>query len=148
MAVNTFEDIHYWIRKWSRNPIGMPQVICEGDWGNLNEDDLDVWLWYQGMVPKTHNSLFERLIWHDIFLTPGRFVTLAGNPECLTPLLAWLRDCPMGRHWAWPNDTIPNMDPPEHVAYWLWTSARITANRAQCWLEPYAQCLEMGQWHS
>ena len=27
-------------------------------------------------------------------------------------------------------------------------SASITANRAQQWLEPYAQCLELGQWHS
>ena len=71
-----------------------------------------------------------------------------GNPKCLTPLLAPLRDCPMGRHWAWPDDTSPDTVPLECIACWLWTSASITANRAQCWLEPYAQRLKLGQWHS
>ena len=75
----------------------------------LNEDDLDVWLWYRGIIPKTHDGLFERIIWHDIFLTLGRFVTLMGNHERPTPLLAQLRDCPMGRRWAWPDDTTPDV---------------------------------------
>ena len=73
---------------------------------------------------------------------------LAGNPECLTPLLAQLRDCPMGRCWAWPDNTTPDMVPLERIGRWLWTSASITANRAQRWLETYAQCLKSGQWHS
>ena len=59
----------------------MPRAICEEDQGRLNEDDLDVWLWYRGIVPKTHDSLFERIVWHEIFLIPGRFVMLAGNHE-------------------------------------------------------------------
>ena len=54
----------------------------------------------------------------------------------------------MGRRWAWPNDTTPDAVPPERIARWLWTSAGITADRAQRWLEPYAQRLESGQWHS
>ena len=73
---------------------------------------------------------------------------LVGNPEHLTPLLAQLRDCPMGRHWAWTNDTTPNVVPLEHVAHWLATSASVTTDRAQHWLEHYTQCLESGQWHS
>ena len=89
-----------------------------------------------------------RSVWRDIFLTPGRFVMLVGNHERLTPLLARLRDCPTGRRWAWPNDTTPNVVPPEHIACWLWTSAGVTADRAQHWLEPYARRLESGQWHS
>ena len=56
-------------------------MICEEDQGHLNEDDLDVWLLYRGIVPKTHDSLFERIIWCDIFLTQGRFVMLVGNHE-------------------------------------------------------------------
>ena len=116
--------------------------------GRLNEDDLDIWLWYRSIVPKTHDSLFERIIWHDIFLTLGRFISLVGNHERLTPLLAWLRDCPAGRCWAWPSDTTPYAVPPECIACWLWTSAGITTDRAQCWLEPYAKCLESGQWDS
>ena len=40
------------------------------------------------------------------------------------------------------------MVPLEHIAHWLWTSAGITADRAQRWLEPYTRCLESGQWHS
>ena len=63
-------------------------MICEEDQGHLNEDDLDIWLWYRGIIPKTHNGLFERIVWHDIFLTLERFVELMGNPEQLTPLLA------------------------------------------------------------
>ena len=54
----------------------------------------------------------------------------------------------MGRRWAWPNDTTPNTVPLECIARWLWTSAGVTTKRAQHWLEPYAQCLELGQWHS
>ena len=54
----------------------------------------------------------------------------------------------MGRHWAWPDDTTPDMVPPDRVAHWLATSAGVTADRAQRWLEPYAQCLKLGQWHS
>ena len=73
---------------------------------------------------------------------------LAGNHERLTPLLAQLRDCPAGRCWAWPNDTTPNAVPPECITCWLWTSAGVTTNRAQRWLEPYAQRLKSGQWHS
>ena len=145
--VNTPKDICHWIREWSWNPIGMLQAIHE-DQGHLNKDDLDVWLWYQGIISKTHDGLFERLVWCDIFLTPGRFVTLMGNPKHLTPLLAWLRDYPMGRHWAWPDDTTPDVVPPECITHWLWTSAGVTTERAQHWLEPYAQCLKMGQWHS
>ena len=122
-------------------PIGMLRVIHEEDQGCLNEGDLDVWLWYRVIIPKTHDSLFERLVWHDIFLTPRRFIMLMGNPKCPSPLLAQLRDCPLGRCWAWPNDTTPDAVPPERIACWLATSAGITANRAQCWLEPYAQCL-------
>ena len=123
-------------------------MIHKEDQGYLNEDDLDVWLWYRGIIPKTHNGLFERIVWRNIFLTPGRFVMLTGNHECLTPLLAQLRDCPMGRHWAWPDDTTLDAVPPKHITCWLWTSAGVTANRAQRWLEPYTQCLELGQWHS
>ena len=73
---------------------------------------------------------------------------LVGNHKRLTPLLARLRDCPAGRCWAWPNDTTPDVVPPEHIARWLWTSAGITTDRAWHWLEPYAQHLESGQWHS
>ena len=102
----------------------------------------------RGIIPKTHDGLFERIVWHNIFLTLGRFVMLVGNHKHLTPLLAWLRDCPMGRHWAWPNDTTPDVVPLECITRWLWTSASVTADRAQHWLEPYAQCLESGQWHS
>ena len=146
--VNTPDDIRRWIEEWSRNPIGMPRAIREEDQGRLNEDDLDIWLWYRSIVPKTHDSLFERIVWRDIFLILGRFTTLAGNHERLTPLLARLRDCPAGRCWAWPNDTTPNAVPLECITHWLWTSAGVTTDRAQCWLEPYAQCLESGQWHS
>ena len=73
---------------------------------------------------------------------------LAGNHKRLTPLLARLRDCPMGRHWAWPDNTTPNAVPPECITCWLWTSAGVRADRAQHWLKPYTQCLESGQWHS
>ena len=73
---------------------------------------------------------------------------LAGNHERLTPLLARLRDCPAGRCWAWPDDTTPNAVPLEPITRWLWPSAGITADRAQHWLEPYAQHLESGQRHS
>ena len=52
------------------------------------------------------------------------------------------------RSWAWPNNTTPDAVPPECIARWLWTSAGVTADRAQRWLEPYAQHLESGQWHS
>ena len=148
MDVDTPDDIRRWIEEWLQNPIGMPQAIHEEDQGCLNEDDLDIWLWYRSIVPKTHDGLFERIVWRDIFLTPGRFVTLAGNHERLTPLLAQLRECPAGRRWAWPNDTTPNAVPPERIAHWLWTSAGVTADRAQRWLEPYTQRLESGQWHS
>ena len=79
--VDTPVNIRHWIEEWSWNPIGMPRAICEEDQGHLNEDDLDVWLWYRGIIPKTHDSLFERIVWHDIFLTPGRFITLVGNHE-------------------------------------------------------------------
>ena len=54
----------------------------------------------------------------------------------------------MGRRWAWPDDTTPDMVPPECVTCWLWTSAGVTTNRAQHWLEPYAQRLKSVQWHS
>ena len=54
----------------------------------------------------------------------------------------------MGRRWAWPDDTTPDAVPLECIAHWLWTSAGVTADRAQHWLEPYVQCLESGQWHS
>ena len=100
MDVDTPDDIRHWIEEWSWNPIGMPRAIREEDQGRLNEDDLDVWLWYRSIVPKTHDGLFERIVWHNIFLTPGRFVMLVGNHERLTPLLAQLRDCPAGRRWA------------------------------------------------
>ena len=141
-------NIRHWIEEWSQNPIRMPRVIRKEDQGRLNEDDLDVWLWYRGIVPKTHNSLFKRIVWCDIFLTPGRFVMLMGNHKHITPPLAQPRDCPMGRCCAWPNDTTTNAVPPERITCWLWTSAGVTADRAQHWLEPYAQCLESGQWHS
>ena len=81
MDVDTPDDIRCWIEEWSQNPIGMPRAIHEEDQGHLNEDDLDVWLWYQSIVPKSHDGLFERIVWRDIFLTLGRFVTLAGNHE-------------------------------------------------------------------
>ena len=68
--------------------------------GHLNEDNLDIWLWYRSIIPKTHNSLFERIVWCDIFLIPGRCAMLVGNHKRLTPLLARLRDCSAGRHWA------------------------------------------------
>ena len=102
----------------------------------------------RGIIPKTHDGLFERIVWHDIFLTLGRFVTLTGNHERLTPLLARRRECPMGRRCAWPDDTTLDAVPPERIACWLWTSAGVTANRAQRWLEPYTQHLKLGQWHS
>ena len=54
----------------------------------------------------------------------------------------------MGRRWAWPDDTTPDAVPPEHITCWLWTSAGVTTDRAQHWLEPYTQRLESGQWHS
>ena len=54
----------------------------------------------------------------------------------------------MGRHWAWPDNTTPDAVPLERIAHWLWTSAGVTADRAQHWLEPYTQHLESGQWHS
>ena len=63
MDVNTPEDICRWIEEWSWNPIGMLRVIHKEDQGHLNKDNLDVWLWYRGIVPKTHNSLFKRLVW-------------------------------------------------------------------------------------
>ena len=44
--VDTPDDICHWIEEWSWNPIGMPRAICEEDQGHLNEDDLDIWLWY------------------------------------------------------------------------------------------------------
>ena len=69
----------------------------------------------RGIVLKTHNGLFERIVWRDIFLTPGRFVALMGNHKRLTPLSAQLRDCPMGRRWAWPDDTTPDTVPLEHI---------------------------------
>jgi len=53
-------------------------------------DDLDIWLWYCVIVPKTHDGLFERLVWCNIFLTLGRFAVLAGNVEQLTPLVVQL----------------------------------------------------------
>ena len=132
VGVDTPKDIHHWIGEWSQNPIGMLRAIHKEDQGHLNKDDLDVWLWCRGIIPKTHDGLFEKLIWCDIFLTPGRFITLTGNPERLTPLLAQLRDCPMSRHWAWLDNTTPNVVPLECIACWLWTSAGITADRAQC----------------
>ena len=44
--VDTPDDICRWIEEWLRNPIGMPRAIHEEDQGRLNEDDLDIWLWY------------------------------------------------------------------------------------------------------
>ena len=126
--VDTPDNIRRWIEEWSRNPIGMPRAIREEDPGRLNEDNLGIWRWYRSIIPKTHDGLFERIVWRDIFLTMGRFVTLAGNHEQLTPLLARLRDCPAGRRWAWPNDTTPDAVPPERIARWLWTSAGVTAD--------------------
>ena len=79
--VDTPDDIRRWIKEWLRNPIGMLQAIREEDQGRLNKDDLDVWLWYQSIVPKTHDGLFERIVWRNIFLIPGRFATLAVNHE-------------------------------------------------------------------
>ena len=79
--VDAPNDIRHWIGEWSRNPIGMPRAIREEDQGRLNEDDLDIWLWYRSIVPKTHDGLFERIVWHEIFLILGRFVMLAGNHE-------------------------------------------------------------------
>ena len=74
--VDTPDDIHRWIEEWLRNPIGMTRAIHEEDQGCLNEDDLDVWLWYRSIVPKTHDSLFERIVWHNIFLIQGRCLCL------------------------------------------------------------------------
>ena len=51
--VDTPNDICRWIEEWSRNPIGMPRAIREEDQGRLNEDDLDVWLWYRSIVRRT-----------------------------------------------------------------------------------------------
>ena len=51
--VNTPDDIRCWIEEWWQNPIGMPRAIREEDQGRLNEDDLDIWLWYRSIVPKT-----------------------------------------------------------------------------------------------
>ena len=51
--VDTPDDICWWIEEWSWNPIGMPQAICEEDQGRLNEDNLDVWLWYRSIVRRT-----------------------------------------------------------------------------------------------
>ena len=60
--VDTPDDICCWIKGWLQNPIGMPRAICEEDQAHLNKDDLDVWLWYRSIVPKTHNGLFERIV--------------------------------------------------------------------------------------
>ena len=54
----------------------------------------------------------------------------------------------MGRHWAWPDNTTPDMVPPAHITRWLGASAGVTVDRAQRWLEPYAQQLESKQWYS
>ena len=85
MEVDTPDDISYWIGQWSQNPIGMPQVIHEEDQGCLNEDDLDVWLWYRGIIPRPMTTSLRGSsgLWRDIFLTPGRFIELMGNPSNL-----------------------------------------------------------------
>ena len=44
--VDTPDDICRWIEEWSQNPIGMLRAICEEVQGRLNEDNLDIWLWY------------------------------------------------------------------------------------------------------
>jgi len=63
------EDFQHWVGRGHGNPIGVPHAICEDGQGHLNMDDLDIWLWYRVIVPKTHAGLFKRLVWRDIFLT-------------------------------------------------------------------------------
>ena len=46
MDADTPDDIRHWIEEWLRNPIGILRAIREEDQGRLNEDDLDIWLWY------------------------------------------------------------------------------------------------------
>ena len=84
------DNFQHLVRQWSQNPIGVLRAIREDGQGHLNMDDLDVWLWYCVIVPKTHNSLFKRLVWCNILLTPGRFAMLAGNIKWLMPLIAQL----------------------------------------------------------
>ena len=73
---------------------------------------------------------------------------LTGNVERLTPLVAQLRECPMGRRWAWPDDTTPDVVTADRITRWLGASAGVMINRAQRWLEPYAQWFESWQWFS
>jgi len=54
----------------------------------------------------------------------------------------------MGRHWAWPDDTTPNVVTADRITCWLGASAGMTINRAQQWLELYAQQFESRQWFS
>jgi len=53
------KDFRHWVGQWSQNPIGVLHAICEDGQGHLNMDDLDIWLWYHVIVPKTHDSLLR-----------------------------------------------------------------------------------------
>ena len=97
MDVDTPDDTRHWIKEWSWNPIGMLLPIHEKDQGRLNEDNLDVWLWYRGIVPKTHNGLFERIVWHEIFPNPGKICYARGNPQATHPPLSSAKRLPCGQ---------------------------------------------------
>ena len=72
-------DIKKWVTEWLMNPIGLPCPIRQDEHGLLNQDDIDIWLWLQAVVPD-HNpkGAFDHALWH-IFQQPRRWNMLVSG---------------------------------------------------------------------
>ena len=85
MATTLPPELAHWVALWAHNPVGVPKPIQEEEFGHLDLGDLNIWLWSCTMAPETHKGVFIHTIW-DIFLTPGRWVDLAGNNGWALPV--------------------------------------------------------------
>ena len=138
-------NIKKWVTEWSMNPIGLPHPICQDEHSLLNQDNIDVWLWLQAIVPE-HNpkGVLDHTLW-PIFQQPGRWNTLVGGMSyaSVTPdmLQVSVTAC-----WTWPEGPVV-MDP-EALAAWLGMYAGVTPTWAHFTLEPYAHCHAQGCYHS
>ena len=132
-------DIKKWATEWSMNPIRQDEHSL------LNQDDIDVWLWLQAVIPE-HNpkEVVDHALW-PIFQQPGRWNTSVGGMLYALVTLDMLQ-ASMTACWAWPEGSVIMY--PEALAVWFRMYAGVTPTWAHFTLEPYVHRHAQGCYYS
>ena len=109
-------DIKKWATQWSMNPISLPHPIHQDEHSLLNQDNIDVWLWLQAIIPE-HNpkGVLDHTLW-PIFQQPGRWNTLVGSMSYALVTPDTLQ-ASVTAHWTWPEGSV--VADPEALVAWL-----------------------------